>query len=123
MKKFSARLILIWLFLLGLVALSAACPGCRSTTNGRKRVVINEALRTVLYLPLYHAKEKGYFAQEGLDVDIITGGTATNSFAAMLSGQANFSVADPMYVPISREKGGRTKVVAQVVARIAVWGL
>jgi NitT/TauT family transport system substrate-binding protein len=28
-----------------------------------------------------------------------------------------------MYVPISREKGGQTKVVAQAVGRIAVWGV
>jgi NitT/TauT family transport system substrate-binding protein len=41
----------------------------------------------------------------------------------MLSGQAQFSQADPMYVPISREQGAKTKVVAQVVARIAVWGV
>lgn len=95
------------------------------TQNGptAKKVVINEAVRTLLYLPLYHAKEKGYFTDEGLDVEIITGGSATNSFAAMVSGEAQFSQADPMYVPISREKGGKTKVVAQVVARIAVWGL
>ena len=41
----------------------------------------------------------------------------------MLSGEADFAQADPMYVPISREKGGRTKVVGQVVGRIALWGL
>src|SRR5579864_2819825 len=87
------------------------------------KIVINEAVRTLLYIPLYHAKEKGYFKEEGLSVDIVTGGTATSSFAAMMSGQAQFSQADPMYVPISREQGAKTRVVAQVVARIAVWGV
>lgn len=88
-----------------------------------ERVVINEAVRTLLYLPLYHAQERGFFRDEGLSVEIVTGGTATNSFAALLSGEAQFSQADPMYVPISRQNGGRTKVVGQVVGRIAVWGL
>lgn len=97
--------------------------GSAPSNQPLKRVVINEALRTLLYIPLYHAVEQGYFRDAGLDVQIVTGGTATNSFAAMLSGEAQFSQADPMYVPISREKGGQTKVVAQVVARIAVWGL
>ncbi len=87
------------------------------------RVVINEAARTLLYIPLYHALEKGYFKDEGLNVEIVTGGTATNSFAAMLSGEAQFSQADPMYVPISRQSGAKTKVVAQVVGRIAIWGV
>ena len=34
-----------------------------------------------------------------------------------------FSVADPMYVPISMQHGARAVVLAQVVARIAVWGI
>lgn len=97
-----------------------------NTQNGPttpKKVVINEAARTLLYLPLYHAIEKGYFREAGLEVNLVTGGTATNSFASMLSGESDFSVADPMYVPISREKGGQTKVVAQLVGRIAIWGV
>lgn len=52
-----------------------------------KKVVINEAVHTLLYLPLYHAIEKNYFRDEGIQVDILNGGTATNSFAAMLSGE------------------------------------
>lgn len=94
-----------------------------TTQPALKKVVINEAVRTLLYLPLYYAVDQGYFRDAGLDVQIVTGGTATNSFAAMLSGEADFSQADPMYVPISREKGSQTKVVAQVVARIAVWAV
>jgi NitT/TauT family transport system substrate-binding protein len=99
-------------------------PSAKEQASGaREKVVINEAARTVLYLPLYYAMEKGYFREAGADVQIVTGGTATASFAAMLSGEAQFSQADPMYVPIAREKGGQAKVVAQVVGRIAVWGL
>ena len=97
--------------------------GPRGAGFSAKRVVINEAVHTLLYLPLYHAQHQGYFTDEGLQVEIVTGGTATNSFAAMLSGEAQFSQADPMYVPISREQGSDAKVVAQVVGRIAVWGL
>jgi len=92
-------------------------------TKTRQQIVINEAVRTLLYLPLYHAKEAGYFDQAGIDVQIVTAGTATNSFAALVNGEAQFSQADPMYVPIAREKGGKAKVVAQVVGRIAIYGL
>ena len=102
---------------------SPQIPPSGQPSTSLKKVVINEAVRTLLYLPLYHAIEKNYFRDEGIQVDIVTGGTATNSFAAMLSGEADFSQADPMYVPISREKGGKTKIVAQVVGRIALWGL
>jgi NitT/TauT family transport system substrate-binding protein len=121
-----------WVFGASLLGLAALIIGAwYVNTNGEgpnvrpmiEKVTINEAVRTLLYIPLYHAQERGYFKEEGLDVEIVTGGTATVSFAAMLSGEAHFSQADPMYVPISREKGGRTKVVAQVVARIAVWAV
>ncbi len=88
-----------------------------------EKVTVNEAVRTLLYLPLYHAKQAGYFEKHGIDVNIVTGGTATNSFAAMTSGEAQFSQADPMYVPIANEKGGNTQVIAQVVSKIAVWGI
>jgi NitT/TauT family transport system substrate-binding protein len=86
------------------------------------KVKINEAARTLLYLPLYHAQRRGFFKNAGVEIEIITGGTATASFAALMSGEADFSQADPMYVPIAREKNGKVKVVAQVVGRIAVWG-
>lgn len=85
--------------------------------------MVNEAARTLLYIPLYYALDSGYFRDAGLDVQIVTGGTATTAFAAMVSGEAEFAVADPMYVPIAQEKGGDARVVAQVVGRIAVWGV
>lgn len=89
-----------------------------------KHVVVNEAVRTLLYLPLYHAQESGCFTRRGLKVDIVTGGTAAASFAALTTGHASFSQADPMYVPIAREKGtANARVVAQVVGRIAVWAV
>lgn len=87
------------------------------------KVTVNEAAHTLLYLPLYYAADTGIFQRNGLDLDIITGGTATASFSAMMAGEADFSIADPMYVPISREQGARSKVVGQIVARIALWAL
>lgn len=87
------------------------------------KVTVNEAARTLLYIPLYYALESGYFQDAGLDLQIVTGGTATTAFAAMVSGEADFAVADPMYVPIAQEKGGDARVIAQVVGRIAVWGV
>lgn len=93
----------------------------RSEAVSRPRVVINEAARTLVYLPLYHAQRKGYFTK--VDLQVVTGGTATNSFAAMLSGEAQLAQADPMYVPISRQQGSDAVVVGQVVGRVAVWGV
>lgn len=95
----------------------------RQNPPEKKEIVINEAVHTLLYLPLYHAEEGGFFKKHGLTVKIVTGGTATNSTASMMSGESDFSQADPMYVPIANQNNAKTKVVAQVVSKIAVWGL
>lgn len=110
--------------LLLLFACKAETPATTKPAPPPKtKVVVNEAARTLLYLPLYYAKGTGCFDREGLDVQIITGGTATNAFAALLSKEADIAIADPMYVPIAREKGNQTRVIGQVVGRIAVWGV
>jgi NitT/TauT family transport system substrate-binding protein len=89
----------------------------------RRDVTVNEAAHTLLYLPLYHAISRGFFAKRNLTIRVVTGGTATNAMAALLGKSADFAQADPMYVPISRSHGAATKVVAQVVARIALWAV
>lgn len=124
-RKLIAFIVIMVITVAGVLSWVFLRPGRTPQPNSdtRQKVVINEAVHTLLYLPLYHAVEGGFFDAENVAVEIITGGTSTNSFAAMLSGEADFSQADPMYVPISREKGGQTKVVAQVVGRIAVWGV
>jgi NitT/TauT family transport system substrate-binding protein len=124
MKKLWVLIVAIVLIGLAIFAISRSThrQSTPSLTNLRK-VTVNEALRTILYLPLYHGIEQGFFRDAGLDLRVVTGGTATAALAAMLSGEADFAQADPMYAPISREKGSDTKVVAQVVARIAVWGV
>jgi NitT/TauT family transport system substrate-binding protein len=87
------------------------------------KLVINEAARTLLYLPLYHAERMGYFKDEGLEVKIVTGGSAATAVAAVISGDANIAQADPMYAPISQAKGSDVVVIGQIVGRIGLWAL
>jgi NitT/TauT family transport system substrate-binding protein len=87
------------------------------------RIVINEAARTLVYLPLYHAQRMRYFEQEGVQVEIVTGGTATNSVAALIAGDADIAQADPMYAAISQSAGSDIVVVGQIVGRIGLWAV
>lgn len=86
-------------------------------------VRVNEAVHTLLYLPLYHAIEGGFFTRQGLAVELTTGGTAANSMAALVSNSADIAIADPMYAPIFTARGDSVRVVGQLVGRIAVWGV
>lgn len=93
------------------------------TSSLTERIVINEAARTLLYLPLYHAVKQGYFKAEDIDVEIVTGGTSTNSVSAIISGDADISIADPMYAPISQDNGSDVVVIGQIVGRIGLWAI
>lgn len=84
----------------------------------------NAAIRSVkvaqfgdllLYLPLYIAKEEGIFRRHGLDVSIISTGGDDKTFAAVLSGDAHFGVADPTFVAVAAQRGQAGKVCGLLV--------
>jgi len=87
------------------------------------RVIIAQAAKTLLYLPLYIAQDEGYFHDEGIDVSIVTSGGDSQAFAALASAQAQFAQGDPTFVAISHERGGPGIVIASVLDRVAFWGV
>ena len=54
------------------------CGACGQQTDLRK-VTINEVTRSVFYAPLYVAVSNGYFEEEGMEVEIVTGGGSDKS--------------------------------------------
>ncbi|MEU6647183.1 ABC transporter substrate-binding protein [Saccharomonospora sp. NPDC046836] len=97
-----------------LLSACATGPGGQSGSDGSGPVRINQAFQSLLYLPLYVAEDQGFFADEGVDVEISTGGGGTQSWSAVLGGSADFSIQDPVFVPKTRESGGEGVVVAGV---------
>ncbi|MCX8473610.1 MAG: ABC transporter substrate-binding protein [Sediminibacterium sp.] len=76
-----------------------------------------------LYMPLYLANEKGFFKEEGLEVEINSTGGDDKTFAAVIGGSAEFGIADPSFVAIANEKGQAGKVIASVVNGVPFWGV
>ena len=85
MKKkhftFSMVLFLCASFLFG-------CGGKMETTGGTK-VTLNEVAHSVFYAPMYVAIEEGYFAEEGIDLTLVTGFGADKTMTAVLTGEAD----------------------------------
>jgi NitT/TauT family transport system substrate-binding protein len=98
---------------------------CRgpSPPPGKTHVVLSQAAKTLLYLPLYVAKDQGFFDAENIDVEITTAGGDSPAFAALASNQAQFAQGDPAFVAISHERGGPGIVIASVLDRVAFWGV
>ena len=76
-----------------------------------------------LYMPLYLADGKGFFKEQGLSVTLISTGGDDKTFAAVISGDAHFGIADPTFVAIARSKGQPGKVIASVVNGVPFWGV
>ena len=53
------------------------------------KVVLNEVAHSIFYVPLYVAIEEGFFAEEGIDLTLVTGYGADKTMTAVLSGEAD----------------------------------
>lgn len=52
-------------------------------------VTLNEVAHSIFYAPMYVAVEKGYFADEGINLDLVCGFGADKTMTAVLSGEAD----------------------------------
>lgn len=87
MKK---RLLVLFTILSLVFSTLCACTPAEET-NGETatKIVLNEVAHSIFYAPMYVAIEKGYFAEEGIDVELVTGFGADKTMTAVLSGEAD----------------------------------
>lgn len=82
MKKYLS-LLLISAMLLCLAA------GCAKTRSDLTKVTLNEVAHSIFYAPQYVAIEEGYFEEEGIDLELVTGFGADKTMTAVVSGEAD----------------------------------
>lgn len=56
-------------------------------------VVLNEVAHSIFYAPMYVAIEEGYFKDQGIDLELVTGYGADKTMTAVLSGEADIGFA------------------------------
>lgn len=103
MKKILYVLLLV-IFLGGFLFITG-CEDKKESTL--KKITLGEVTHSAFYAPLYIAKEKKYFEDEGLDVEIILVSGANNVVSAVLSGDVNIGFCGPeatIYVYNANEK-------------------
>lgn len=114
MKK---RLIAVLL----IVALTAMMiPGCTSKEKpGYTKVVLNEVAHSIFYAPMYVAIEKGYFADEGIDLELVCGFGADKVMTAVISGEADIGFMGSESSIYTYNQGAKDHVVnfAQLTQR------
>ncbi|WP_398475287.1 ABC transporter substrate-binding protein [Tardiphaga sp.] len=83
--------------------------------QSRQKVILGQPSEGFIYLPIYVARTKGFFEQEGLDAEVITfskGGA--EALAAVLGGQSQIYVGSPGVQLRAQEKKQPVQTFAAV---------
>lgn len=88
----------IFVFSLVAAMLITALMGCSGAAGTKEdggaqsaavKVRLNEVAHSIFYAPMYVAIEEGYFKEEGIELELITGFGADKTMTAVLSGEAD----------------------------------
>lgn len=89
MKKRSIVLLLSLSLLLLLTGCGKTEDKSEKKQSGKTTpIVLNEVAHSCFYAPMYAAIEKGYFEEEGITLELVTGYGADKTMTAVLSGEA-----------------------------------
>lgn len=72
-----------------LVTVLTVLGGCQQDKNKLTKLTLNEVAHSIFYAPQYVAIENGYFEEEGIDLNLVTGFGADKVMTAVLSGDAD----------------------------------
>lgn len=113
MKRKCVSILLILCMMLSLF-------GCgKSPDTALTKVTLNEVAHSIFYAPMYVAIEKGYFEDEGIDLELVTGFGADKTMTALLSGEADIGFMGPETTVYTYNEGANDKVInfAQLTQR------
>jgi len=109
----------ICVVLAALVMLSAVLCGCGQESKDLVTVRLNEVTHSVFYAPQYVAMELGFFAEEGIAIELTNGGGADKVMTAVVSGQSDIGLAGPeacIYI-YNQGKEDYPRIFAQLTKR------
>ena len=97
MKKLKKYLITILVIVVVAVVMTTCILLSKKTETAKElqTIRVNEVTRSVFYAPQYVAIQNGYFAEEGLDIELTTGQGADKVMTAVLAGQSDIGFAGP----------------------------
>ena len=92
----------------------AVCVLFATGPAGAQAVRVGYSAKVLTYLPLFVAQEKGFYAAEGLKVELNLMTRSDQHLQALAAGELHFATFNPDGIILFNEKGGNLKVVAGV---------
>lgn len=92
-RKLLRKMVSLGLCFVLLSVLAMGCGNTKKNTQGGAgdavSVTLNEVAHSIFYAPMYVAIEEGYFAEEGIDLTLVTGFGADKTMTAVLTNEAD----------------------------------
>ncbi len=98
-----------WMVIWAILLISLLIPGCSSQKSEKIRVGI---LPIEDSLPLVVAKEEGIFEKHGLKIEIVSFNSALERDAALMAGEVDAVITDPLSVILLRDRGYDVRIVS-----------
>jgi NitT/TauT family transport system substrate-binding protein len=93
-------------------------PGASAAELKKLRITV-PTISTIFY-PLYYGQERGIFAKEGLEIEIISTNGDGPDVDAVISGSAQFAISTPNRLFTAYEQGRPLKAIAMLARRMAI---
>src|ERR1700728_3486463 len=75
---------------------------------------------STIFYPLYYGQEKGIFAKENMDIEVISTNGDGPDVDAVISGSAQFAISTPNRLFTAFEQGKPLKAVGMLARRMAI---
>ncbi|MBI4487999.1 MAG: ABC transporter substrate-binding protein [Deltaproteobacteria bacterium] len=88
-------------------------------SHAADRLIIGNVSRTIEQLPNYAASDRGFFAQEGIQGDVVLIGSTDTLVQALIAGQVHVAIVDPSAAINAIERGATLKIIGGTIPRAA----
>jgi NitT/TauT family transport system substrate-binding protein len=123
-RSLAITLLILICITLSCFPLYALASDTKRSSRNYQKIIIAQYGHVFVYLPIYIAKNKGFFKDEGLEVKYVSTGGDEKTYAAVVSNSAQFGVADPTFVAIARQSGNNSGVIiGNIINSVPFWGV
>jgi NitT/TauT family transport system substrate-binding protein len=105
--------------LLAALAAALAVPSAARAQERQKIKITVPTISTIFY-PLYYGQDKGIFAKENMEIEVISTNGDGPDVDAVISGSAQFAISTPNRLFTSFEQGRPLKAIGMLARRMAI---